>query len=70
MGILRASAMDSAESRPTLDPGSSPLSVRWALLLGAAGGALIALSVSAQIYLSMRSHGHSFVRIAAWQLCS
>ena len=62
--------MDSAESRPTPDSGSSPLSLHRALLLGAAGGALIALSVSGQIYLSMLSHGHSFVRIAGWQLCS
>jgi signal transduction histidine kinase len=46
------------------------LSFRWALLLGAGAASLIALTVSAQIYLSMLTHGHSFPRIVAWQLCS
>jgi sensor histidine kinase YesM len=49
---------------------SPVLSLRWALLLGAGAASLIALTVSAQIYLSMLSHGHSFLRIVAWQLCS
>ena len=40
------------------------------LVLGAAGAGLVALTVAAQIYLSMLSHGHSFVRMVAWQLCS
>ena len=39
-------------------------------LVGIGGASLIALTVSVQIYLSMLDHGHSFVRIAAWQLCS
>ena len=39
-------------------------------LIGAGGASLIALTTSAQIYLSMLHHGHSFVRLAAWQLCS
>jgi signal transduction histidine kinase len=39
-------------------------------MLGAGATSLIALTVSAQIYLSMLHHGHSFVRLAAWQLCS
>ena len=46
------------------------LSLAWALALGAAGTSLVALTVAAQIYLSMLHHGHSFVRIAVWQLCS
>ena len=54
----------------TVSNSGSPLSLRWALLLGAGGAGLIALTVSAQIYLSMLHHGHSFVRIAAWQFCS
>lgn len=40
------------------------------LLLGAIGAGLLALTVSAQIYLSMLDHGHSFVRIVVWQLGS
>ena len=40
------------------------------LLLGAIGAGLLALALSAQIYLSMLDHGHSFVRMVAWQLCS
>lgn len=39
-------------------------------LIGAGGASLIALTTSAQIYVSMLDHGHSFVRLAAWQLCS
>jgi two-component system LytT family sensor kinase len=40
------------------------------LVLAAASGitAMIALTVAAHTYLSMRSHGHSFTRIVAWQL--
>ena len=48
----------------------SALSFWWALMLGSCGAGLIALTVSAQIYLSMLHHGHSFVRLAVWQLCS
>ena len=40
------------------------------LVLGAIGAGLIAVTVAAQIYLSMLDHGHSFVRMVAWQLCS
>ena len=47
-----------------------PFSVWWALALGTIGTSLVALTVAAQIYLSMFDHGHSFVRIALWQLCS
>jgi two-component system, LytTR family, sensor kinase len=39
-------------------------------LIGAGGASLIALTVSAQVYLSMLHHGHSFARIVAWQLGS
>ena len=39
-------------------------------LIGAGGASLIALTISCQIYLSMLDHGHSFVRMVAWQLCS
>jgi hypothetical protein len=52
------------------DPGAAadPLPTRWILLLGVAAAAIAALTISAQIYLSMRDHGHSAVRIFAWQL--
>jgi two-component system, LytTR family, sensor kinase len=46
------------------------LSIGWALLFGACGASLIALTVATQTYLSMLDHGHSFVRMAVWQLCS
>jgi two-component system, LytTR family, sensor kinase len=48
----------------------SPISLGSALTVGACGASLVALTVAAQIYLSMLSHGHSFVRITLWQLCS
>ena len=41
--------------------------VRRALLLACGIALVLALAVSAQIYLSMLSHGHSFVRLFAWQ---
>jgi signal transduction histidine kinase len=44
--------------------------VRRALLLACGIALVLALAVSAQIYLSMLSHGHSFVRLFAWQLGS
>jgi signal transduction histidine kinase len=62
--------MHPVDRRAVSDAGSPVLSLRWALLLGAGAASLIALTVSAQIYLSMLTHGHSFLRIVAWQLCS
>jgi two-component system LytT family sensor kinase len=50
--------------------GPMPLSTRTMWLIGAGGASLIALTISCQIYLSMLDHGHSFVRMVAWQLCS
>jgi two-component system LytT family sensor kinase len=44
--------------------------VRRAMLLACGIAILLAFVVSAQIYLSMLSHGHSFVRLFAWQLGS
>ena len=49
-------------------PAADPLPTRWVLLIGVAGAAIAALTISAQIYLSMRGHGHSAVRIFVWQL--
>ena len=62
--------MQSTDGRVRPQPGTAPVSHRWALLLGASGASLIALTVAAQIYLSMLNHGHSFIRIAMWQLLS
>jgi two-component system, LytTR family, sensor kinase len=47
-----------------------PPSVWAVMLLGAAVAVLLALTVSAQTYLSMRTHGHSFIRLFMWQLSS
>jgi hypothetical protein len=66
--MLRNGFMHPAHTDPTGD--SRALSLGWALVFGAGGASLIALTVAAQIYLSMLDHGHSFARIAVWQLCS
>ena len=36
--------------------------------MAAAGTAMLALMTATQIYLSMWTHGHSFVRMVAWQM--
>ena len=58
------------QDRVGAEAGAASLPLWWSLGLGTCGVTLIALTVSAQIYLSMLHHGHSFLRIAAWQLCS
>jgi hypothetical protein len=45
----------------------TPFPVRWVVGVGAIVAAVMALSVSAQTYLSMLNHGHAFSRILAWQ---
>ena len=62
--------MSATQSRVPANVETMPISLWWALMLGTCGASLIALTVAAQIYLSMLHHGHSFVRIAVWQLCS
>jgi two-component system, LytTR family, sensor kinase len=57
-----------AERNGGHDPTAPPVSHGTALAFGAGGVVLVALTVSAQIYLSMLDHGHSFLRIAGWQL--
>jgi hypothetical protein len=51
-------------------PDITPCRPSTILVLAVAGGitAMIALTVAAHTYLSMRSHGHSFTRMVAWQL--
>lgn len=48
----------------------SQLSTRRIVSFGLVCAAFVALSVSAQTYLSMLGHGHSFWRMLAWQLGS
>ncbi len=60
--------MHSADSHTTGD--TRPISLKWALVFGVIGTTGIGLTVAAQIYLSMIDHGHSFARIAVWQICS
>lgn len=45
----------------------SPLYGRSVLLVAFGSAGVIALAVSAQTYLSMLGHGHSFARVLAWQ---
>ncbi|MGC4082318.1 MAG: sensor histidine kinase [Vicinamibacterales bacterium] len=47
---------------------SASLSTGRVLLIGGASAVFVALSVTAQTYLSMLGHGHSFWRILWWQL--
>jgi two-component system LytT family sensor kinase len=47
-----------------------PISTRRVLALGLPSATLIALSVTAQTYLSMLTHGHAFWRMLLWQWCS
>ena len=62
--------MSPNESRVETGTHGMPVSLSWALAVGACGTSLVALTIAAQIYLSMLHHGHSFVRISLWQLCS
>jgi sensor histidine kinase YesM len=43
-------------------------STRSVLLIATAIATMLAFAVSAQTYLSMRTHGHSFLRMLGWQL--
>src|SRR5216110_2325267 len=40
----------------------------WVTAIAAGAAALLALITASQTYLSMLSHGHSFLRIFTWQL--
>ena len=42
--------------------------MRWVSAIAASAAAFLALATASQTYLSMLSHGHSFVRILVWQL--
>jgi signal transduction histidine kinase len=45
-------------------------STLWITAIGIAAAAFLALATASQTYISMREHGHSFVRILLWQLGS
>jgi len=62
--------MSATQSRVSASVETMPISLWWALAIGTCATSLVALTVAAQIYLSMLHHGHSFARIALWQLCS
>jgi two-component system, LytTR family, sensor kinase len=59
----------SLASRP-LDISPRRLSSAFVLAISSGIAAVLALTVAAQTYLSMLTHGHSFLRIAGWQLAS
>ena len=52
--------------RPSLH--AHPLSTRWVAIISAATAACLALATASQTYISMLSHGHSFMRLFTWQL--
>ena len=45
-----------------------PASMRWVSVIGASVAAFLALATASSTYLSMLTHGHSFVRLLGWQL--
>jgi signal transduction histidine kinase len=53
---------------PPARPSAAPLSTAAIVLITCAGAAALALMTATQIYLSMWTHGHSFLRMVAWQL--
>jgi hypothetical protein len=53
--------------QPPTSP-DSPASMRWVGVIGASVAAFLALATASSTYLSMLTHGHSFVRLLGWQL--
>lgn len=49
---------------------NNPASKRWVGMIGASVAAFLALATASSTYLSMLSHGHSFMRLLGWQLGS
>lgn len=45
-----------------------PIPTLWVLLFAVPAAAIVAAAISAQTYLSMLGHGHSFTGILTWQL--
>ena len=57
-----------ADARQAPPSPASPLSMRWVGVIGASVAAFLALATASSTYLSMLTHGHSFVRLLGWQL--
>ena len=51
-------------------PGARRFSPWRLTLIAAAGATMLALMTATQIYLSMWTHGHSFLRMVVWQMAS
>jgi sensor histidine kinase YesM len=66
--MLQSAIVDTTDTHGESIP--APLSTRAMWLIGWGGAFLFALTVAGQIYLSMLNHGHSYVRLVVWQLCS
>jgi two-component system, LytTR family, sensor kinase len=60
----------SFQARAPLDIAPRRLSTELVLAIASGIAAVLALTVAAQTYLSMPTHGHSFLRIVGWQLAS
>jgi hypothetical protein len=54
---------------PPSDPGDE-MSPWWVFALGLLGAVILGAAISAQTYLSMLGHGHSFAGILTWQVSS
>ena len=70
---LRADAIGASPEPSALSPSqrpvqANPLSTRWVAIVSAATAACLALATASQTYISMLSHGHSFLRLFTWQL--
>src|SRR5215510_3617827 len=63
---MRASRGDAARTLDAEAPDAVP--ARWIFSLALLGSVVLSAGISAQTYLSMLGHGHSFVAILLWQL--
>ena len=57
-----------ADARQPPPSSDGPASMRWVGVIGASVAAFLALATASSTYLSMLTHGHSFVRLLGWQL--
>lgn len=48
--------------------GPEPVAARWIVALALVGAVMLSVAITAQTYLSMLGHGHSFLGILGWQL--
>ncbi len=64
---MRTSPADSTDGLD-LDPRPEAIPARWIFSLTLLGSVVLSAGISAQTYLSMLGHGHSFAGILAWQL--